>query len=338
MLTTLLLATVVGAMLATALIRRWALHHDLLDRPNERSSHVVPTPRGGGVAIVLCFAAALGAMAILDPASRPLAWLMAPGAAVAWIGFLDDRRAVPARWRFLVHVLASCGVVLLLGGVPPLTAFGRSFELGWTGSALAVIFMVWMTNLYNFMDGIDALAGIQAITVSLGAALCWYLTSNSPLPFAFVALAAAVAGFLFWNFPPAKIFMGDAGSGFLGFALSAMALWSAQQHASAFWCWFILTGCFMVDATTTLVRRVRRGEKFYEAHRSHAYQYASRRLGSHRRVSLAVGAINLFWLLPWAMLVATGRLDGAVATAVAYAPLIWLAFRYKAGHRSAQEI
>jgi Fuc2NAc and GlcNAc transferase len=119
--------------------------------------------------------------------------------------------------------------------------------------------------------------------------------------------------------------------------LGLLSLWAGQTATPLFWSWFILIGCFMVDATTTLVRRVRRGESFHEAHRSHAYQYASRRHGGHRPVSLAVGAINVFWLLPLALLVAAGVLDGVAGVVIAYVPLVRLAFVYKAGVRSAQE-
>jgi len=132
--------------------------------------------------------------------------------------------------------------------------------------------------------------------------------------------------------------MGDAGSGFLGLVLALLALWSSQTTPHLFWGWFILVGCFMVDATTTLIRRVRRGERFHEAHRSHAYQYAARRHGSHKRITLAVGLVNILWLLPLAILVALRKLDGVAAVLIAYMPLVWLAFRYKAGDRSAQDI
>jgi Fuc2NAc and GlcNAc transferase len=151
-----------------------------------------------------------------------------------------------------------------------------------------------------------------------------------------MVFAACVAGFLLWNFPPAKIFMGDAGSGFLGLMVALLSLWCGQTSPHLFWAWFTLIGCFMVDATTTLIRRVIRGEKFSEAHRCHAYQYASRKHGSHKKVTLACGAINLFWLLPMAALVALRMIDGFVGVIVAYAPLVWLAYRFKAGDRAAQ--
>jgi Fuc2NAc and GlcNAc transferase len=224
----------------------------------------------------------------------------------------------------------------LMNGIPPVPVLGFAIDLGWFGLALAATYLVWLVNLFNFMDGIDAIASVEAITVSLSGALCWWLATGTPLWFLPFALAACTTGFLVWNYPPAKIFMGDVGSCFIGMVLGGMSLWSAQVATQVFWSWFILFGCFMVDATTTLVRRVRRGERFSAAHRSHAYQYAARRLGSHRTVPLAVGVINVAWLLPLAVVVALNCLDGVVGAFIAYAPLVWLAYHYKAGDRAGQ--
>ena len=324
--------------LLTSWARRYALATELIDRPNERSSHTVPTPRGGGVAIVVSFVALVVATGLMGDLSPQMATALAGGGlVVALVGFVDDRAPLPARWRFLVHCLASAAVLWLMGGIPPVPLFGFDIDLGWPGLALAAVYLVWMTNLYNFMDGIDALASIEAITVALGGALCWWLATDHPQWPLCVALAACTAGFLVWNLPPARIFMGDAGSGFLGFVLGVFSLWTAHQATQVFWCWFILLGCFMVDATTTLVRRVRRGERFHEAHRSHAYQVAARQVGSHGKVSMSVGVINMAWLLPVALLVATKRLDGTTGVLIAYGPLVWAAFKLKAGDRAAQQ-
>jgi Fuc2NAc and GlcNAc transferase len=130
--------------------------------------------------------------------------------------------------------------------------------------------------------------------------------------------------------------MGDAGSGFLGIMLALLSVQAAKIEPQLFWMCLILLGVFIVDATVTLGRRVLRGEKFYEAHCSHAYQYASRTLGAHRPVTLAIGAINVFWLLPVASLVALKKMDGVWGLTVAYAPLLWLALYFKAGDRQAQ--
>lgn len=324
--------------LLTTAARRYAIAAHMLDHPNTRSSHSVPTPRGGGVAIVATFVLAmtvLWALELCPP--RLLAALLAGVLPVAVVGFMDDHAAMAARWRFSVHIVATLAAIALVGGVPPVPIFGWSVNLGWFGVALITLYMVWMVNLYNFMDGIDGIASIEAITVALGGALTWWLATGTPYWFLPVLFAACVFGFLLWNYPPAKIFMGDAGSGAIGMVIAVFSLWAAQEVQPVFWSWFILIGCFMVDATTTLVRRVRRGDKFNEAHRSHAYQYASRKHGSHAKVSLAVGAINTLWLLPLAIAVALGALDGVVGLIVAYAPLVWLVFHYKAGVRAAQE-
>jgi Fuc2NAc and GlcNAc transferase len=147
-----------------------------------------------------------------------------------------------------------------------------------------------------------------------------------------------VGGFLFWNFPKAKIFMGDVGSGFIGIVLGLFSVQAAWIAPELFWAWMILLGAFIVDATVTLLRRVKRGDKFYEAHRSHAYQYASRKIEKHYPVSLAFGIINLFWLLPVAVLVAVGWLDGVFGIIIAYIPIVWLSFVFKAGAKEIQEI
>ena len=323
----------------TAAMRRYALATNLLDRPNARSSHSIPTPRGGGVAIVISTVA--GVLVLWQTGMLPgdvVKALLGSGLAVAGVGFLDDRKHLPARWRFLAHTFAAGWTLWALRGIPPVPLFGFSANLGWFGLALTALYLVWMVNLYNFMDGIDGIAGIEAITVCAGGALSWWLATGTTHWYVPLAFAACVMGFLFWNLPPAKIFMGDSGSGFIGMILGLLSVWTAKEVPMVFWCWFILLGGFMVDATTTLVRRVRRGEKFNEAHRSHAYQYASRKHGSHKRVSLAIGLINLLWLLPVAVLVAIGKLDGVAGVILAYSPLVWLAFQYKAGAREAQEV
>jgi Fuc2NAc and GlcNAc transferase len=325
------------AWLFTSAVRRYALHTNLLDHPNDRSSHTVPTPRGGGVAIVASFMLLVLAMGLLGLIEqRLMIAALGAGAVVALLGFIDDRASLPARVRFAGHALAAAWCIGWMNAVPRVPIFGHVVDLGWAGPALCGLFIVWMINLFNFMDGIDGIASVEAITTALGGALLWWLAGSGTGWVAAVAFAGCVAGFLAWNWPPAKIFMGDAGSGFLGLMVALLALWCGQSAPALFWSWFILIGCFMVDATTTLVRRVRRGERFFDAHRAHAYQYASRRAGRHLPVTLACGAINLLWLLPIAALVALGRLDGVVGVVLAYVPLVWLAFRFKAGDRTAQ--
>lgn len=324
------------SLLLTGALRRYALERSLIDIPNARSSHSIPTPRGGGVAIVLSFLAVLPVLGLLGLLSWHVMWaLLIPGVWVAVVGFLDDHGHIAARWRLLSHFMAACWALVWLGGLPPLEIFGVRLALGWLGNVLAAFYLVWLLNLYNFMDGIDGIASVEAITTCLGGAVLYAMLGYSEHTLLPVMLAASVAGFLFWNFPPARIFMGDAGSGFLGITLAVLSLQAGWFKAELLWSWIILLGVFVVDATWTLFRRLLRGDKVYEAHRSHAYQYASRRVGRHLPVTATVGVINLLWLLPWALLVGMGRLDGLVGVLVAYAPLCALAVYYKAGQLEA---
>ncbi|MCY1350785.1 Undecaprenyl-phosphate alpha-N-acetylglucosaminyl 1-phosphate transferase [compost metagenome] len=330
----LLLPVVAALSLAlTDGLRRYAVARSLLDVPNARSSHLVPTPRGGGVAIVVSFLLALPVLALVDLLSWPLLWALLGGAGIALLGFLDDHDHIAARWRLLGHFAGACWALVWLGGLPPVALFGHAFDLGWLGHALAALYLVWLLNLYNFMDGIDGIAGVEAVCVCLGGALLYGLAGQEGAAVVPLLLAVAVAGFLFWNFPPARIFMGDAGSGFLGITLGVLSLQAAWSTPAWLWSWLILLGVFVVDATWTLMRRLLRGDRVYEAHRSHAYQYASRQFGRHLPVTLAVAAINLGWLLPIALWVGLGHLDGGVGLILAYLPLVLLAVRFKSGAR-----
>lgn len=320
------------SLLLTGVLRRYALARSIIDIPNARSSHSVPTPRGGGVAIVLSYLLALSLLAFAGFISWSAAWsMLGAGSAIALLGFLDDHGHIAARWRLLGHFSASIWALCWLGGLPAITLFGFNLEFGWLGHILAVLYLVWLLNLYNFMDGIDGIASIEAICACLSACLLYWLAGFNSLIVVPLVLAASVAGFLYWNFPPARIFMGDAGSGFLGIILGLLSLQAAWVSPNLLWAWLVLLGVFIVDATFTLIRRLVRGDKVYEAHRSHAYQFASRRFGKHLSVTLAVGAINLFWLLPIAASIVLWGLDGAFGLLLAYVPLVALAYMFNAG-------
>ncbi|MBI6978316.1 MULTISPECIES: MraY family glycosyltransferase [Pseudomonas] len=328
----LLLGVMLLSLILTGALRRYALAKSLMDIPNARSSHSVPTPRGGGVAIVVSFLSVLpilGAAGVID---WDLVWaLSATGAGIAILGFLDDHGHIAARWRLIGHFAGAAWALFWINGLAPISIFGVSLDLSWGGYFFAALYLVWMLNLYNFMDGIDGLASVQAICACLGAALIYWLTGYTELIGAPLLLSCAVFGFLYWNFPPAKIFMGDAGSGFLGVMLGVLSLYAAWTAPQLLWVWLILVGVFVVDATFTLVRRLVRGDKVYEAHRSHAYQHASRQLGSHLPVTLAVLSINVFFLLPIALCVGLSILDGVLGVLLAYVPLVALALRFRAG-------
>jgi Fuc2NAc and GlcNAc transferase len=323
--------------LLTLAMLRFAHRFSLLDVPNERSSHSRPTPRGGGVAIVVSFLASMVIAQALGTVAPNLGWaLLGAGVAVASIGFADDRWHLAARWRLLGHFVAAAWILWHLGALPLVPAFGARLELGYVGLAVAACYIVWAINFFNFMDGIDGIASVETIAV----AGCGTLVSVLVLPgsawLPSVLLVAATAGFLCWNAPPARIFMGDAGSGFLGLVIGTLSLWHGYLLPDLFWSWFILQGCFMVDATTTLLRRVARGERASVAHRSHAYQFAARRLSSHAKVSAAFGAVTVVWLFPIACAVALGWIDGLLGTVIGYAPLVLGAYHWRAGARELQ--
>lgn len=319
----LLLAVFAVSWTLTLILRRYALAKSLMDIPNERSSHSIPTPRGGGVAIVISFLLALPVLAGLDLLSpAALYGLFGSGLLVAIIGFADDHGHIAARWRLLGHFIAAGWALFWLNGLAPVELFGLTVDLGWFGNILALVYLVWMLNLYNFMDGIDGLASAEAISVCLGMCLVYWLSGNVELIWAPLVLAAAVAGFFWWNSPPAKIFMGDAGSGFLGLIIGGIALLSSVNKPVLLWCWLILLGVFIVDATFTLLARVIEGARIYEAHRTHAYQYAARKYNSHSMVTRSVVLFNAIWLLPISVLVGMNLVQGAVGLLIAYIPLV----------------
>ncbi|WP_456256290.1 MraY family glycosyltransferase [Pseudomonas iridis] len=325
-------AVCVFSFFLTGLLHRYAVAKSVLDVPNDRSSHSVPTPRGGGVSIVVAFLASLVLIFYWGQiGSGDFFSLIVAGVGVALVGFMDDHGHIAARWRLLGHFAAAIWGLVCIGGLAPMKVFGSMIDLSWFGNCLALLYLVWMLNLYNFMDGIDGIASVEAICVCVGVSLLYGITGHGVMIWGPLLLAIAVLGFLFWNFPPAKIFMGDAGSGFLGVMLGILSLQATWVDADFLWGWLILLGVFIVDATFTLMRRLLQGAKVYEAHRSHAYQYASRHFGSHLSVTASVAAINVFWLFPVALCVTLFKIDGMMGVLVAYAPLVLLAIKFHAG-------
>jgi Fuc2NAc and GlcNAc transferase len=320
-------ATFAVSLLATALIRRFALSRGVLDMPNERSSHERPTPRGGGLSCVVATTLGLVALKLLGEFSTDaLLGVTVGGAAIALIGWLDDRQGVSARVRLLVHFSAALWVLAWLGGLPPLQFGDSVVALRWLGYPIGAVGIVWMVNLFNFMDGIDGIAASEAVYVAVAAALIAAFAgegggSQAPT----LVFAAGAGGFLAWNWPPAKIFMGDVGSGYMGYMIAALAIISARHSPVALLVWVILGGVFFIDATVTLVRRVRAGHSASAPHRSHAYQRLSRRWGSHLRVTVSTLLVNLLWLLPCAWFAAAHPPWAGWSVVAALAPLIVVA-------------
>jgi Fuc2NAc and GlcNAc transferase len=323
------------SMFTTGAVRRLALLHGVVDVPNERSSHSRVTPRGGGIAIVAATSIAVIVLRFLGVLSNDLSLaLLGGGTLVAITGLLDDRKSIHAGVRLTMHFAAAVWALICLGGLSAVQLGKHAIELGWMGNVLAVLAIVWTLNFFNFMDGIDGIAATEAVFVAgCGAWLSRVGSGLMGVCAVGTVLAAASAGFLVWNWAPAAIFMGDVGSGYLGYVIGVLAVAATRDNPVAPWTWLLLGGAFFVDATVTLIRRALRHEHLHEAHRSHAYQWLARRWGSHRRVTLAVLAVNIAWLLPctllalrhpsWSMWLAFGGL----------APLVLAAFLVGSGRR-----
>lgn len=268
---------VISAFVICWLVLAWLLRRGRLpmDHPNERSLHATPTPRIGGLGIMAGVAVASAWLA-----GGMLLPVMLAAFALAAVSVLDDVRGLPVVLRFLAHFVVAAACLLALG------------LSGWAlvGATLAV---VWMTNLFNFMDGSDGLAGGMA-AIGFGALALAAWLGGAPALAAFCAsIAAAALAFLRFNFPPARVFMGDAGSIPLGFLAAVLGILGAMQEV---WPWFfplLVFSPFIVDASVTLGRRALRGEKIWQAHRSHYYQRVVLLGASHRQLAMAAYALML---------------------------------------------
>ncbi|WP_258359785.1 MraY family glycosyltransferase [Moorella sulfitireducens] len=286
--------TLTLSFLLTGTVRKYALRKKILDIPNARSSHSVATPRGGGLAIAVLFLLGVGIFAVSGIVSTNVATaLCGGGLLVALIGWIDDCRKLSVSVRAVFHFAAAIWAVYWLGGLSNLYVGFTTISIGLIDSILAVVGIVWFINLYNFMDGIDGIAGSEALSVGLIGGTLTLAAGQPGLATAAWLLAAASAGFLLWNWPPAKIFMGDVGSGLLGYSFAVIAVGSEKLGGIPLLIWLLLLGVFIVDATATLLRRIWHGERWYEPHRTHVYQLAVQAGFSHKQVTLTVLGLNI---------------------------------------------
>jgi UDP-N-acetylmuramyl pentapeptide phosphotransferase/UDP-N-acetylglucosamine-1-phosphate transferase len=281
------------AAIGTWLARRYAVRRELLDQPGERRSHQVPTPRGGGIGIVLSLLLSLAWLAVLRPAHASMLLSTAVGVAlVAAIGWLDDHRPLSPWPRLLVQAIAA----LVLG-------WGIHAEGGGVvAMALAFCAAMVLTNIWNFMDGIDGLAASQAF---LAAAAYGVLAGPGAVGWLALGLAAACLGFLPFNLPQARIFLGDVGSGTLGYALAALAAWLSLGSGERAPLLLLPLSAFLIDGSLTLARRAATGQRWWLPHAQHAYQHWARRAGTHGRVTVAYAG--------WTLLACLGMLAGRTA-------------------------
>ncbi|CAN5346732.1 glycosyltransferase family 4 protein [soil metagenome] len=320
MTTGIILAAIGGALsyALTGVVRSYALRHDLLDRPNDRSSHDAPTPRGGGIAMIAATLACIAIGVVLGLVNARDALILGIGMfLVGAIGWLDDRRGLRADVRLGVHFAVALWTLYMFRGLPAVRVGTASLSIGGAGYVLGALGIVWSINLFNFMDGIDGLAGSQAALIFASTALLLFSRGDDSLGTIALVLASASAGFLVWNWPPAKIFLGDSGSGAIGYAVASLAVASENHGSVPLIVVAIICGVFISDATVTLLRRIGRGNRPTEAHRDHAYQRLARAWGSHRSVSWRAAAVT-------ALLAALGAVGTLVPRLVLPAVLVAL--------------
>ena len=313
--TVLLSAVLCGLYLLLA--RRW----QILDTPNERSSHRRPTPHGGGAPLLLAFTAGLVLAASWYGAwNASLVTLAGAALFLMVLGVIDDLRGLSVRLRFAIYGLL-CVLVAVALLQPVLTT---NALLDGILVLLAALVMLWSLNLYNFMDGIDGIAATQCILACCGVALLtWGTGGHGGYALFCLLLAASHCGFLMWNLPPARLFMGDAGSIPTGFLLAGLALLALVQGQINPLCWLVLLAVFVTDASWTLLWRMLSGQRFTQPHRLHAYQRLSRHWGSHLGVDMLLLALNVLWLFPLAWAVHIWPNYGFLLVILAYLPLLW---------------
>jgi UDP-N-acetylmuramyl pentapeptide phosphotransferase/UDP-N-acetylglucosamine-1-phosphate transferase len=274
----------------TYLIRKIAVHKNIIDIPNSRSSHTVATPRGGGLAIVLAWYLGLIGLKYLDQINSHLYYALLSGSILAVAGLLDDLFSLKPWIRMLFQILAVTAGLYFINGFNSVYLGSHEIFSPILLTIIAFIGSVWFINLYNFLDGIDGYASVEAILVAIGM----YMVINDPI---FLILIVSVLGFLIWNWPKAKIFMGDVGSTQLGYILVILGIYFNNNKELNIFGWLTLTSLFWVDATLTLLRRWRNQEKLSVAHKKHAYQRIVQFGFTHKKTIIISIFINLFFIL-----------------------------------------
>lgn len=281
------------SFLATYLSRKIAIRKSIIDIPGIRSSHTEPTPLGGGFAILIAWLIGLIYLFISNQIPQNLFIALMCGIPLAIVGLLDDIIGLSPKIRLLFQFFSVLAGLYFIGGIQRIDFGFFVIENIWILSVIGVFGMIWFINSFNFLDGIDGYAAIEAIFISLGI---YVFLHDSIL----LTLICAVLGFLYWNWPKAKIFMGDAGSMLLGYTLICLGLFYNNSGDFDFLNWLILSSLFWFDATVTLIRRMRRREKLSVAHKKHAYQRIVQAGFSHKKVvvyAIFLNLINLLFIL-----------------------------------------
>ena len=270
----------------TYFIKEYAIKKSLVAAVNERSSHTVPTPHGGGIAIALTWFVGLIYLYINNQIDSTLFFALIIGVVIAVVGLVDDIVELSPKLRMIVFLLVGATGLYIIGGLHTLTFGLFAISNTFITSAFAMLLILWYINLTNFIDGIDSYLAVEFIFLSVAGLLLFGGAH-------FAVLGVSVLGFLYWNWHTAKIFMGDVGSTLLGYTIAIITLYYANIEASNLWIWITLYGVFWFDATFTLIRRKLNGEKLSQAHRKHAYQRLTQAGWSHSKVTLYALGLNV---------------------------------------------
>jgi UDP-N-acetylmuramyl pentapeptide phosphotransferase/UDP-N-acetylglucosamine-1-phosphate transferase len=313
-------SSLLASVAIVALTRRWARERRVFDHPNDRSLHDRPTPRGGGVGIVLPVVLVLAsAPAWLSGDATAAVWFAVLSLSVAVVGLVDDVRSLSALVRLVFQLLVAAVFVQVVAGCVALEwpGLGR-LDLGTLAVPITIVFIVWLTNAYNFMDGIDGIAGLQAAVAGIGWAGAGLYLGDALLSTTGAAIVGASLGFLRFNWSPASIFMGDVGAPFLGFVFAGLTAYASTRSPSAATAGLLFVFPFLFDTAVTLMRRITRGENVLRAHRSHLYQRLVLQGASHASTSALYGALAALGVAGgWTVIAGSAGAQAAVMPATA---------------------
>jgi len=317
----------------TVYYRKLAVRWGIMDVPNSRSSHTEPIPRGAGITFFLSFNLVLGLLIWQNQiALNYILPVVIGGPVILILGYWDDLQSLSAKVRLFFHFGAAVFVFFLISnGFSKAVTISFLPQWPWLTAGFCVFFIAWFINLYNFMDGADGLATSIGMVGAGLIAILSFMAGNKDLAIIYVVLAYSLAGFLIFNWNPAKVFMGDSGAYYLGYIFGSLALVSKMYYDSSLYVHLIIFGLFIVDATWTLVRRIVRMEYVFKAHKMHAFQKLIAKRWGHARVTSLYVLITVLWLFPMAAFSMNFPFYSFLFLVIAYIPVFVFVLSLKAG-------
>lgn len=321
-----LTSLIISTILTTYLLNPRSIFY-ILDHPNDRSLHSIAIPRMGGLAIVSAILISFVFIYAFVESDLIFTLIVTTMVAIATLSYFDDKRGLPIKLRLSVQII--CALLLSLGGIAlrEISLPGYQWVIPfWISIVISVVFIVWMINLYNFMDGMDGFAAGMAVVGFASLSILGYIAGHNLFFISSLVIATAAAGFLIFNFPPARIFMGDTGSASLGLLAGAFSLWGSKEEIYPFWISLIIFSPFILDATVTLLKRLIRGEVIWQAHKSHYYQRLVEKGWGHKRTVLFEYGIMIICAI--AAIIATRLPSNAQWVAITVVVLMYTLLAY----------